>query len=57
MLARAFIQSYLTAIVKSGRNLDEAKNEFENWLLRQSDAVATSDEKTKIVNDLNSYSV
>lgn len=54
-LSRGEVMGFIRGYIHSGKSLDEAKNQFQNWLNIQNDSVATDDEKKSILNDLYSY--
>lgn len=57
MLSRDFVYAFLLGQVQGGATDVEAKQNFQDWLKQQTDAVATAAEKQSIVSDLGSYSI
>lgn len=56
-ITRGEISGFLKGQVMAGVDIEAAKKAFKKWLDEQNEAVATKDEKLKILDDLDSYKV
>lgn len=56
-LSRGQIQGFLLGQIAAGKTPSDAKIAFRQWLGEQNESVATTDEKTAILDDIDSYSI
>lgn len=56
-ISRGEISGFLRGQVAAGKTEEEAKKAFQEWLTAQNEAIATKEDKAKILDDLDSYKV
>lgn len=57
MLTRDYITGFLASEIRSGATIEQARQNFVEWLFAQDSSMANETEKQAIADDINSYDV